>query len=216
MLGKMNHAVLFAALKEDLWFCNKRITSTCWVPCPLGLLRCRDWIDRLRCLTSKSGLAARATDADLFQGLKCPWHGVILPAQARMLSKMGFLLTYFGCRVVHSIANSRLLGSFWAVSLWFLSLQTLLVVGSYVVLVTISGKKKTAPAQHREYLGSQVKVGDIDRKIEVQPALTDEKDQPPHHRQDAPDSFLGNVRRRCLSHLWSSPSASSLMGFHLF
>ena len=124
---------------------HKQITSTCWVPCPLGLLRCRDWIDRLRCLTSKSGLAARAADADLFQGLKCPWHGVILPAQARMLSKMGFLLTYFGCRVVQSIANSRLWGSFWAVSLWFLSLQTLLVVGSYVVLLTISGKKSDSP-----------------------------------------------------------------------
>lgn len=181
MLGKINHAVilyvLFAALKEDLWFCNNRITSTCWVPCPLGLLRCRDWIDRLRCLTSKSRLAARATDADLFQGLKCPWHGVILPAQARMLSKMGFLLTSFGCRVVQSIANHI-------------------------------GKKKTAPAQHREYLGSQVKVGDITST----------------HRWKRPTNpttvnthltlFWGTSAGAVWATSARSPSASSLMGFH--
>ena len=170
MLGKINHAVilyvLFAALKEDLWFCNKRITSTCWVPCPLGLLRCRDWIDR--CLTSKSRLAARATDADLFQGLKCPWHGVILPAQARMLSKMGFLLTSFGCRVVQSIANHI-------------------------------GKKKDSPRPTSRILGIPSKSWWHNQHSQMKTT------NQPHHRQYAPDSFLGNVRRRCLSHLCQEP-----------
>ena len=84
---------------------KKRITSTYCLPCPLGLLKRRDWIDGLTCLTQKSRLAARATDTDLFHGLKCPWYGVTF-----YLHKQGcwtWMLTYFGCPVVHSIANNR-------------------------------------------------------------------------------------------------------------